>query len=74
MFCAGAEHTNERTQPMLVLSRKAHESIVIGDDIVITVNWIKSDKVSIGIDAPLSVNIRRSEVPKQERKHGKEAD
>ena len=57
---------------MLVLSRKASEKIIIGDDIVITVNWIKADKVSIGIEAPKDVNIRRSEVPYKERDHGKE--
>lgn len=53
---------------MLVLSRHRGEQILIGDNIVVTVNWIKSDKVSLGIDAPLSVNIRRSEVPFKERK------
>lgn len=52
---------------MLVLSRKRGERILIGDDIEIVVNWIKGDKVSLGIEAPRDVNIRRSEVPFQER-------
>ena len=52
---------------MLVLSRHAGEKIMVGDDIVITVNWIKGNKVSLGIDAPGKLNIRRSEVPFKER-------
>jgi carbon storage regulator len=59
---------------MLVLSRHASEKIMIGDDIVITVNWIKGNKVSLGIEAPGKLNIRRSEVPFKEKDHGKEAD
>jgi carbon storage regulator CsrA len=46
---------------MLVLSRKAGESILIGDDIRIHI--VKTgDKVRIGIDAPRSVNVVRTEL------------
>lgn len=55
---------------MLVLSRKTGERILIGDDIEIVVNWIKADKVSIGIEAPREVNIRREEVPSKEKRNG----
>jgi carbon storage regulator len=48
---------------MLVLSRKKHESIVIGEDIQITVVEIRGDKVRLGITAPRAVNVRRSELP-----------
>lgn len=48
---------------MLVLSRRRGERILIGDDIEIVVNWIKADKVSLGIEAPRAINVRRSEVP-----------
>lgn len=48
---------------MLVLSRHPQEKILIGDEIEITINWIKRDKVSIGIEAPRTMNIRRGEVP-----------
>ena len=47
---------------MLVLSRKRHEQIVIGDDVVITIVEIRGDKVRIGIDAPATVPVHRHEV------------
>jgi carbon storage regulator len=47
---------------MLVLSRKRNESIIIGDNIVVTVVEIRSDKVRLGIQAPLDVPVHRREV------------
>lgn len=47
---------------MLVLSRKREESIVIGDDITITVVEVRGDKVRLGITAPLDVAVHRKEV------------
>ncbi len=47
---------------MLCLSRKRDESILIGDDIVITVVDIRGDKVRIGITAPRDVPVDRPEV------------
>jgi carbon storage regulator len=47
---------------MLVLSRKMGESIVINDDIVITVVDIRFDKVRLGIEAPKEVPVHRREV------------
>lgn len=47
---------------MLVLSRKKNESIVIDDQIKITVVEIRGDKVRLGIEAPREVPIHRSEV------------
>ncbi len=47
---------------MLVLSRKKNESIVIGDNIVITVVDVRGDKVRLGIDAPKDVPVHRREV------------
>ena len=47
---------------MLVLSRDRDESIMIGDDIVITVVDIRGDKVRLGIEAPNDVPIHRAEV------------
>ena len=47
---------------MLVLSRRVGESIVIGDDVVISVLEVKGDVVRIGVDAPRTVQVRRQEL------------
>lgn len=47
---------------MLVLSRKKNESIVINNDITITVVEIRGDKVRLGISAPKDVPVHRQEV------------
>jgi carbon storage regulator len=47
---------------MLVLTRRTGESIVIGNDIVVTVLEVRHDQVRIGIDAPRSVQVHREEV------------
>lgn len=47
---------------MLVLSRKRNESVVINDQIVVTVIEVRGDKVRLGIQAPRDVPIHRSEV------------
>jgi carbon storage regulator len=47
---------------MLVLSRKKNESIVIANDIVITVVEVRGDKVRLGIVAPKDVPVHREEV------------
>jgi carbon storage regulator len=47
---------------MLVLSRRLNESIVIRDNIVVTVVSILGDKVRLGIVAPKDVPVHRSEI------------
>ncbi len=47
---------------MLVLSRQRDESIVIGDNIVVTIIDIRGDKVRLGIQAPGEVPVHRQEV------------
>lgn len=51
---------------MLVLSRKEGEQLVIGDDIVLTVNRISGNRVAIGIEAPREVRIVRGELERHE--------
>lgn len=50
---------------MLVLSRRLGESIVIGNDVVVTVLDVKGDQVRLGIDAPRDVQVHREEVYRQ---------
>jgi carbon storage regulator len=47
---------------MLVLSRLRDESIILGDDIVISVVDIRGDKVRLGIAAPIEISVHRQEV------------
>ncbi|MBI1248299.1 carbon storage regulator CsrA [bacterium] len=47
---------------MLVLSRHRDESIMIGDNIVITIVDIRGDKVRLGIAAPQDIPVHRQEV------------
>ena len=47
---------------MLILSRKAGETIVLGDNITITINRVASNRVSLGIAAPADVRITRGEL------------
>jgi carbon storage regulator len=68
---------------MLVLTRKSNQSIMIGDEIEVSVLAIMGEKVRIGIDAPRSVPVFRKEVyleirqdsakPEEERKAVDEA-
>lgn len=47
---------------MLVLSRKLNESIIIDDQIKITIVEIRGDKIRLGIEAPKNVSVHRREV------------
>lgn len=58
---------------MLALSRKIGESIVINNDIEITILEIKGDQVKVGIAAPKSVPIYRKELYLQIQESNKEA-
>jgi carbon storage regulator len=52
---------------MLVLSRKADQSLILGEDITVTVLAIEGDRVKLGIRAPRSVSVLREEVYQQLR-------
>lgn len=58
---------------MLALARKVNESIVINDDIEVTILEIKGDQVKVGISAPKSVPVYRKELYVQMQQANKEA-
>jgi carbon storage regulator len=58
---------------MLVVSRRAGESVVIGDDVTVSVLEVRGDVVRIGIDAPRSVAVHRSELLAQLAQSNQEA-
>ena len=58
---------------MLIITRKKGESIMIGDDIEITISKIDDGSVKIGIEAPKNVNILRKELYEEVEKENKEA-
>lgn len=47
---------------MLILTRKVGESLLIGDDVSITVLNIRGNQVKIGVDAPKNVPVHRKEI------------
>ena len=50
---------------MLVLTRRANQSIMIGHDIVVTVLEVRGDQIRIGIRAPREIDVHREEVFRQ---------
>lgn len=58
---------------MLALTRKQNESIMIGNDIEITILDIKNDQVKLGISAPKSVGIYRKEIYLQIQEENRKA-
>lgn len=58
---------------MLALTRRVGESIIIGNDIEITIVEVKGDQVRIGINAPKSVKILRKEIFEEIQAENKKA-
>ena len=61
----------ERTEDMLVLTRKLMEKLFIGDDICVTIVRLEGGQVRLGIDAPREVKVVRAElVPERSSRPG----
>ncbi len=59
---------------MLVLARKINESIVISENVVVTVVEVRGDKVRLGIQAPKEVKVHRREVYDAIRESERQSD
>jgi carbon storage regulator len=58
---------------VLVLTRRPGESVMIGDDVVITVLDVRGDVVRLGINAPRSIQVHREEVYRELQRVNREA-
>ena len=47
---------------MLILTRRANETLMVGDEVTVTVLGVKGDQVRIGINAPSEVAVHREEI------------
>ena len=53
---------------MLILTRRINESLVIGDDVTVTILGVKGNQVRIGVDAPRDVSVHREELAHKDDK------
>ena len=58
---------------MLILTRKVNESLLVGDDVKLTVLGIKGGQIRIGISAPRDVAVHRQEIYERIQQEKKEA-
>ena len=47
---------------MLILTRKANETLIVGDDVTVTILGVKGNQVRIGVNAPKEIFVHREEV------------
>lgn len=52
----------ERSGSMLILTRRVGETLMIGDEVTVTVLGVKGNQVRIGVNAPRDVSVHREEI------------
>ena len=58
---------------MLVLTRRTGESLMVGDEVVVTILDVRGDVVRVGITAPRSIQVHREEVYRELQRANREA-
>ena len=53
---------SDRSGSMLILTRRVGETLMIGDDVTVTVLGVKGNQVRIGVNAPRDVSVHREEI------------
>jgi len=58
---------------MLILTRRVGETLMVGDDVTVTVLGVKGNQVRIGVNAPKDVSVHREEIYQRIQKEKSEA-
>jgi carbon storage regulator len=62
-----------KEQKMLILTRRVGETLMVGDDVTVTVLGVKGNQVRIGVNAPKDVSVHREEIYQRIQKEKSEA-
>jgi carbon storage regulator len=62
LWCKLALDVQRRSYIMLILTRRVGETLMVGDDVTVTVLGVKGNQVRIGVNAPKDVSVHREEI------------